>query len=369
MQNNHLTHLEDLAFTDGLTGAWTALCMLRNIDKLTVRVKWDGAPALVFGPAPGDGHFFVATKSAFNKTPKLARTHADIDALYPGSVNRILHVALDELPALKTPIILQGDVLYTPDMLRMEADATGDMFLTFQPNTLVYGAPISNLPLVRSLTFAKLGIALHTEYPTLDTARPLSMRTWFELARTERVHVQDTHLFHDNTHSDVSGSIILGAEQAIHKLDLVQTAVFTQEPMQTCLMQYANDCVRRQRSGTVDGFALYLTARRDATVAARKTEFGKGVQHERFNALIKQADKCAELLHVHRWLTLAKNYTIVRLNMRHYNVATFFRTDVGLQRTGPEGYVLTSADSTLSLKLVNRSEFSRRNFTSPKTWQ
>ncbi|AFD02785.1 hypothetical protein [Synechococcus phage S-MbCM6] len=63
MPNKHLEQLEDSIF-DGRRVALAA-----DKDALTCRrisTKWDGAPAIVFGTNPGNGQFFVGTKSVFN---------------------------------------------------------------------------------------------------------------------------------------------------------------------------------------------------------------------------------------------------------------------------------------------------------------
>lgn len=79
----HLTHLEDLMLDDGAAGLAFAVDVLEQFGymlehggvsrSLNVTTKWDGAPSVVFGPDPADGRFFVATKSAFSKNPKLMK--------------------------------------------------------------------------------------------------------------------------------------------------------------------------------------------------------------------------------------------------------------------------------------------------------
>ena len=98
MPNKHLEHLEDLVFSgrkEVLDAVWSAL----NKPKLSV--KWDGAPAIVFGTNPANGQFFVGTKSVFNKVKvKICYTQADIDEHYKGNVANILRLCLYHLPRL-----------------------------------------------------------------------------------------------------------------------------------------------------------------------------------------------------------------------------------------------------------------------------
>ena len=79
-KNAHLTHVEDLIITEGLSGAKRAVTILKEMGSylsgtpgpgVSVTTKWDGAPAVVCGTDPADGKFFVGTKSVFAQTPKL----------------------------------------------------------------------------------------------------------------------------------------------------------------------------------------------------------------------------------------------------------------------------------------------------------
>ena len=87
-KNTHMEHLEDEIINNGVSGATTVIQFLSSLkdmlsggkSKTNITVKWDGAPAIFAGINPENGKFFVATKSLFNKTPKINYTVADIDA-------------------------------------------------------------------------------------------------------------------------------------------------------------------------------------------------------------------------------------------------------------------------------------------------
>jgi hypothetical protein len=53
--------------------------MTSGAKSSNLTMKYDGSPSLVFGHHPSNGKFFVATKSAFNKNPKINHTEKDID--------------------------------------------------------------------------------------------------------------------------------------------------------------------------------------------------------------------------------------------------------------------------------------------------
>ena len=83
MPNKHLEHLEDSIF-DGRRVAVAAIKDTLLCSK--VSVKWDGAPAIVFGTNPENGKFFVGTKSVFNKVKvKINYTNEDIDKNHTGA--------------------------------------------------------------------------------------------------------------------------------------------------------------------------------------------------------------------------------------------------------------------------------------------
>jgi len=118
MPNKHLEHLEDSIF-DGRRVALAAVKEALTVKK--VSVKWDGAPAIVFGTNPDNGQFFVGTKSVFNKKKVLINyTYEDIETNHKGNVADILRLCLRYLPRINR--IVQADWIgvgggsvYTPN--------------------------------------------------------------------------------------------------------------------------------------------------------------------------------------------------------------------------------------------------------------
>ena len=123
MKNTHLEHPEDCLLTSR-EDFMEMLRFLRCIDN-TVSVKYDGAPAIVWGINPENNRFFVGTKSVFNKVKiKINYTHADIERNHGDKprVASILHICMDSLPRLNG--IYQGDFIgyggdceYTPNCI------------------------------------------------------------------------------------------------------------------------------------------------------------------------------------------------------------------------------------------------------------
>jgi hypothetical protein len=144
MKNTHLEHPEDSVLL-GKQSAQQVINFLRERNS-TATVKWDGAPAIIFGTNPENGKFFVGTKSVFNKVKvKINYTHADIEK-YHGTnqkVAAILHTCLETLPRLEG--IYQGDFI-----------GYGGAN-TFTPNTITY--IFDSLPDSTAVVFA-----CHTSY-------------------------------------------------------------------------------------------------------------------------------------------------------------------------------------------------------------
>ena len=155
MKNTHLSHPEDSIFL-GKQAVLDTLNWLQFTDGIC-SVKYDGAPAIVFGTDPETKNFFVGTKSVFNKKKIMINyDHNDIDRNHGhnAKVASILHVAYECLPRVAS--VIQADFI-----------GYGGTD-TATPNIITY----SNLPKNVSLI-----VAAHTEYigDTIQTmkARPL----------------------------------------------------------------------------------------------------------------------------------------------------------------------------------------------------
>lgn len=110
MKNTHLEHPEDEILL-GKQSAQQVIKFLRERNS-TLSVKYDGAPAIVWGTCPFTGRFFVGTKSVFNKRKiKINYSHYDIEVNHGDvpKVASILHVCFDNLPRIKG--IVQGDFI------------------------------------------------------------------------------------------------------------------------------------------------------------------------------------------------------------------------------------------------------------------
>ena len=78
----HLEHAEDHPINAGEEGFKHAFNTLQETHRalqgkkssVSLSTKYDGSPSVIFGHHPETGRFFVASKSVFNKNPKLNYT-------------------------------------------------------------------------------------------------------------------------------------------------------------------------------------------------------------------------------------------------------------------------------------------------------
>tara|TARA_B100000131_G_scaffold55019_1_gene50166 strand:+ start:237 stop:1208 length:972 start_codon:yes stop_codon:yes gene_type:complete len=165
MPNKHLEHPEDSI----LSGRRNALRAVRELIKTkTLSVKWDGAPAIVFGMT--NGSFFVGTKSVFNKRrPKINRCPADIDKNHKGAVADILRLCYRHLPRVNG--------IYQADWIGVGGGQI------YQPNTIEYrfSEPV----------YSKIIVAPHTQYTELSPDAEAKMGV--KLASSDECYMVDTN--------------------------------------------------------------------------------------------------------------------------------------------------------------------------------
>ena len=392
----HLTHLEDVLLDDWSMGITFIFDVLREFHhmlsgsgvsrSMNVTTKWDGAPSVVFGPDPRDGKFFVATKSAFNKVPKLMKSHAEIAAAYgDASIGRVLGYCLDYLSVLQPSRILQGDLLFVPGSVKEQT--VGDTsYLTFRPNTILYAVDATS-QLGHQILRAQIGIVIHTMYTgsgtSLDAYRagPISPMVFSSLKHASSV------LTLDAAYDDMSGTVTFTTEEEADYTLAVQRVranirgisapvfnMISADPIKMYISMFLNQQVRQGRtmSGpqTADAFMAWLDQRAAEEMSKRSSVAGQAAIRDRFavlqHQLVPRQRELGQWFELHRCIADAK-LMIIRKLAQVSRVQTFIPTASGLQVTGPEGFVAVSHTGRM-VKLVDRLGFSRANFLAAKEW-
>ncbi len=413
-KNVHLEHVEDLVYNEGYVGAQKALNYMESLrkmfaqgegDPVKVTVKWDGAPAIICGTDPADGKFFVGTKSVFAKTePKLCKSTKDITKFYgeaPGLAEK-LKVALKYLSKLGIPNVLQGDLMFTPSDITTATLPSGsgmEECYTFTPNTITYAVPV-NSELGARIAKAKIGIIFHTAY---EGAALADMKASFG-ASVAGLQPNAAVWFDDATYKDFTGRASLTpAEDQKIKSTLTAAAktfrkitekdfnriIFTgrttkggDEEMTefaTYIKPFINSMVR---GGTQVGdptsflknFLAFYKGKMEAEIAKLKggpestaaaARIQKIQDKEKFMA--DNSNILLGILAIYKRIIEAKVMLLQKMQQIE-NIGTFLKSDDGYKVTAPEGFVAIGHDGG-AVKLVDRIEFSKANFTAPKQWK
>jgi hypothetical protein len=385
-KNLHLEHLEDELFNRGEAGVNEAIAFLKSLSEMlkgnakspvNVTVKWDGAPAVFAGTNPENGKFFVATKSLFNKTPKINYTNADIDRNHGGGLADKLKVALANLKGLGIKGVLQGDMLYTTGDLSSQT-IDGESMLTFTPNTITYAVP-SNSGLASKINSSQMGIVFHTTYSgnTIENLKASFGADVSGLKKTNKVWYQDAD------YRDVSGRATMTAKQEreiqnyikgterIIKGSKAALKKIVNSPLKDLIKIYLNQNVRAGiDKGTAGGLATFLGSRFDTKISSLKTDKARErVQQEKDDLMkeLKRNERSLDgIFTAHNYLAQAKMLILKKLQALN-TMPSFIKTDSGYKVTNPEGFVAIDRTGK-AVKLVDRMEFSRANFNVAKDW-
>ena len=398
-KNLHLEHLEDEILNFGVDGGRAAINFLRSLrdmlagstrSSVNMTVKWDGAPAIFAGIEPETGDFFVAKKSVFNVNPKLYKTDADIDDDLSGNLNAKFKVALAELPKLGIKGVLQGDLMFTDDIETDTIDGT--KYYTFQPNTIVYAAPV-NSDLGKQMNRAKMGIVWHTTY----TGKKLQdMKASFG-ADISKLNKVPSVWMDDATYKDVSGkatfteketeditAILSQTGRTFNKINGPKLRAFLrfQDSLTgvlagASLKTYNNSKVRAGEKITnprlhAKGYEKWVFDSIQKQIDKAKSDKGKqkytNIQKEYVREVKRHTTNLVQVITFQNLLVDAKMQIVKKLNSVKGLTDTFIRTPNGYKVTNPEGYVAIDRVSGGAVKLVDRLEFSFNNFTAVKAW-
>ena len=120
----------------------------------------------------------------------------------------------------------------------------------------------------------------------------------------------------------------------------------------------------------VDMFRDYYQNIVKQEIDARKTESGKQKYRDILNTNLRFIDRNKQSLYFaiasHVTLQNAKNFLVSKLS-EIQSIGHFLRTPNGYKVTAPEGFVAVDRVAG-AVKLVDRLEFSRANFTAEKDW-
>ena len=394
-KNTHLEHLEDDIVNSGKVGGFNAIKFLRELGKMlseptsSIRVttKWDGAPAIVCGRTPDNGAFFVGTKSVFAKThPKLMFNDYMIDSVYSGNLATILKECLKYFSQIGITGVIQGDLLYTNQTKTIKS-INNQQCVTFTPNTITYAVPVDSM-VGQQIINSKIGIVFHTSYTGKNMR---SMNATFGVDTKNLNGTKDVYVS-SATFEDASGAANLDTTELskynslVNKAEgsLKQASTFLNEikefgqskfMMNVMFKSFMNRFIRagvpiRDAQSTSDLFVGFYSNQLDREIASKKTKSAKDkyIKMKSDGLQFLKTNSRSLYFTVASYINLieAKTFIIKKLE-RVKTLGTFLRTDNGYEVTAPEGFVAIKSGN--ALKLVDRLEFSRANFTAAKDWE
>ena len=367
---SHISHPEDRPIINGAKGFEHAKGALNQASEHIktgkkdsgLTMKYDGSPALVFGHHPKTGKFFVATKSAFNKNPKINHDEKDID-LHHGDKPELaskLKLALHHLPKV-TPKkgVYQGDLMFSHGDVQHNTNGSA----SFTPNTITYSAHGQEANKVKN---AKVGVVVHQQYHGKDIA---DMKASPEIEHKFRQHPDVWHKTaeHDTSTTNYSPSDQLQfkkhmeAAQKVHD-EHKKTMYKATEPHQGAsghLATYINQTVRNNVKPSTRGLQQHILDKAQIVQSKLKTQ--KGVEkkqaeaHSELQHIQKHKEAYDNLLKMHQHIAKAKNVLVNTLNQHPGTLSHHIEG----KETHPEGFVVNHKGEPT--KLVNRAEFSRAN--------
>ena len=384
-KNTHMTHIEDKVLYGGVKGTREAILALRSLRDMlggtkdgNVSVKWDGAPAVFCGTDPRDGRFFVAKKGIFNKSPKVYKSDADIDADTSGDLNTKLKLALKHFAGLGIKDVIQGDFVFGPGDVKTKK-IKGKSYVTFHPNTIVYAIP-SGTEMAKQIKAAKIGVVWHTTYKvkTFETMKASYGVDVKNLNKVKSVWQQDAML-RDMT------KLTMSKEETNEVNEYLKTAGYifnriagttlrqleANKDLAQLIETHGNTFVRAGQmppdpKKRVDNLLKWIRVRYQKEIDSRKTAKGKAGQQKKLDDILKFFDasnkkSLVQIFELQRVIVLAKLKLINSLNKLN-NAQTFLKTKKGYRVTDHEGYVAIDKLGGDAVKIVDRMEFSFANF-------
>ena len=373
----HLKHVGEHAVDAGHEGFKHAFHTLNDVNdaieggthsSTQTSIKYDGSPSVLFGRHPKTGRFFVASKSAFNKEPKINYSHKDIESNHghaPGLVEK-LKTAFDHLQKVSPKKgVFQGDIMYS----RNDVKENNDGKYHFTPNTITYSQK-KDSPEGKKIAKAKIGVAVHTKYEG-NNLETMNAHYGFNAHDKESgfnhhsdVHLLPTHVVHAaaapktkfKQHMKKAVDEFEGSTHETH--DAVAGH-------RVLLKTYINSTVRTGAKRSISGYQSWLKNKHQGEVDKLKTPAGKAKRQQTMDSDLAHVQNnkhhFQRILNTHDHLENAKDELVHHLSsLDHHG----YEHSIHGKPSKPEGFV--AIRNNRPTKLVHRADFSRANFLRTK---
>jgi hypothetical protein len=243
----------------------------------------------------------------------------------------------------------------------------------------------SDSKLAKNMLAAQIGVVFHTSYSgkTLET-----MKASFNIDIGHLKATKDVW-FRDASFTDASGSVTFTAEETAAVTSIISNAgrifqsipaltlnrIAASETFLTQIKTFNNTKVREGKKIAdtrihTQELINYVEAKLNKEILAAKKEDTKQKRIKEKNEVMRfyrsNAIQLKQIFDLMNLIVDAK-LMIVRKLETIKSIGTFVRTDDGFKVTAPEGFVAVDQVGK-ALKLIDRLEFSHKNFTAQKAW-
>jgi hypothetical protein len=384
----HLTHLEEYILTQQKAGLDIAVSFVKGLTEtfngntdtgIFTTVKYDGSPAVICGYNPENNRFFVATKSAAAKIPKVCYTIEDIQQNYgqaPGLVEK-MRLALLYLPKVIKSNIYQGDFMFDRATLN-QIDFQREKLITFKPNTITYAVEADS-ELGKKIQAAQIGVVFHTRYtgPNLK-----------QLSKSPDVNASEFNQspdvwFDDAKFKDMSGTVTLTDDEkkvitdtlnSIEKISGVTDWTALPNNFYTSANTFINTLIRTGRfvedpEETFNKFIEWYSNKLDKEIEKLKSDAGKQrkttAKNKEIEFLNTNKISILNIFNITKKLADLKKIFFNKYSAAIKTKQFLTQPDGTLKVTPGEGFVAVDRVGNM-VKLVDRLEFSRANFAISK---
>lgn len=383
-KNIHATHIEDFFIDHGAAGFDLAIKNLKSLsDELNKRekssnstkslktLKIDGSPSVLFGT--DEKGFFVSTKGAFAKTPKLCYTKEDCQKWFGKNPDlfKKIYESLYYLKQLNVKGIFQCDFLFDRDDLKFE-EIEGVKYITFTPNTITYAIPM-NSKYAEDISKSKIGIAVHTQYKGKDLASSSAVPIVNFADKYSNVNIWQMSLTL-GSYVKTNESFFKDIDKELDKLQKEKVEIESFDSNFVSLFNiFINKLVREDNIELLNNpekveqsFKNYVIDRYSKEIAKLKTDAAIEKRKEKMqqiNDYIKSIP-FKRYMELYNQLRIIKNKLVREYSKGSQDIKTFVKEGGKYRETSHEGIAM-STDKGPG-KFVDREEFSRLNFQKNK---
>ena len=381
----HIHHAEDRPLMHGHQGFEHAFGALNQAhahitsghQNSNLTMKYDGSPSIVFGHHPKNGKFFVATKSAFNKNPKINHTDKDIERNHghaPGLVKTLKH-ALKHLPKVTPKTgVYQGDLMHHADTKTLHESyivESKDSKVSFTPNTITYTPKEKSE--ADKIKKSKVGVVVHQQYHGSDIGN-MSVSPHPDMSKFKEhpdVHLHgaehDTSKVKHSARNENTFQKHMAAAKDIHDTQghKMYDAIHPKHSGEAGhLATYINHTVRTDQVPSVAGFKSHVGAAYEKKAAKVSTDKAKAAHTGEGDKQVAHVENNKEhygnLFSMHHHLHQAKNALVNSLETHEGR----YQHHIDGKKSKPEGFVVNhkpEGGKEEPTKLVNRAEFAKQN--------